>query len=66
MTEDDTFRRLRQIPFLDLVRAWSLSPLKSTDPERDEFFNCCGWTWDEYTIEYDRADALGLLNNLYD
>jgi hypothetical protein len=66
MTEDDTFRKLRQMPLLDLVRVWSMSPIRSSDPERDDFFKVRGWTWEEYTVKYDDADAAGMLTNLYD
>ena len=65
MTEDDTFRRLRQTPFLDVARDWSRSPIMVSDPGRDEFFDKHGWTWEEYIVEYYIADKAGLLLNLF-
>lgn len=62
-TEEDIFRKLKQIPFRDLfqlIREWQIES-KQVDPESknwDEFFDSklasVGWTLEETRKEYAR------------
>lgn len=52
MTEDDTFKLLRRIPFRQMIQEWSDCDLVSNSPGRDEFFNARGWDFHEYMEIY--------------
>ena len=54
MTEDDTFRILKRIPFSEMYRLWHLSTSMPNDPDVDQFFSQYGWTFLEYRDEFDR------------
>lgn len=55
MNEDDTFRRLKQTPFLELNKILSAMPELDFDfylqdsELRDKFLASHGWTWEEFT-----------------
>jgi hypothetical protein len=51
-TEEDTFIALRRIPFSQMIRIWSDDAMMSDNPNREQFFNQYGWTWDEYMEIY--------------
>jgi hypothetical protein len=56
MTEEDTFKKLKQIPLDDITRLFSgwiadksfIQDSYNTD--REEFFKQHGWTWNEWVI----------------
>jgi len=54
MTEDDTFNRLRRIPFLQMFNIWAASPLTPTTEGYENIFITHGWTWNEYITEHHR------------
>jgi len=51
-TASDTFRKLRQTPYAELVVLWNRSPIKGptsgTNESVEAFFNPHGWTFEEF------------------
>lgn len=48
MTEDDTFNRLRRIPFREMFRIWAASPMTASTEGFRELFKEHGWVWEDY------------------
>ena len=62
MTEDDTFRKLKQTPYDELVRLskdnltahWAIKTVEGRNKTHDEFLAEHGWTYLEYLIEQNK------------
>ena len=48
MTEEDTFNRLRRIPFLKMFDIWAASPMTASTEGFRELFKEHGWVWEDY------------------
>jgi len=51
MTEEDTFRRLKRIPFVEMDKIWLESCMKVSKQNVEQIFLNHGWTSDEYWDE---------------
>jgi len=47
-TEDDTFNRLKRIPFLQMFRIWADSSTTTSTDGFEELFIAHGWTFKDY------------------
>lgn len=51
MTEEDTIKALKKIPFEEMYnRRWSLYSNTHVFAIPEEFFTRFGWTWNEYIL----------------
>ena len=59
MSEDDTFRKLRQTPFAELVilseatldERWAIQTIEDRNASYDKFLHEHGWTYKEFCKE---------------
>ena len=52
VNEDDTFRKLRQIPFQEMTRLFAESRMTLTTPGFEKLFTDNDWTSEEYLKTY--------------